>query len=387
MKKIFYLALCTIFLFLAPQTYAASQQAISEKVATLNSDDIVDGNYYTAAEIVEILGTVNGDVYAAGGQVLVNGTINGDLIVAGGTVNISGKITDDVRAAGGQITINAAIGKNLSVAGGNIELTDTTKVGGALQIAGGNLTINSSVAQEILAAGGNLTFRGSANSLEAKVGNLRLAPGAVIVGNLDYWSTEEASISTEASVSGKVTKHELPAQLKGPSSKKNLNKIFGGFNLFSKLTSITTTLILGLLLLKFFPHCTEKSIAILQKRPWASLGLGLAAAVIIPICSILIFITILALPLGVITLTLFIIYLYLSRIYVIIALGQILTKRVSQSTSSFLYLFLGIVIYYVLTSLPIIGSLLKLLIIFFGFGAGLLAAKSTYSEARTKKVF
>lgn len=387
MKKVLLLAFCTIFLFFAPYASAASQRVIDEKVSTLNSGDIINGNYYAAAEIVEIFGTVNGDVYAAGGQVLVNGTINGDLIVAGGTVNISGTITDDVRAAGGQITINAEIGKNLSVAGGNVDLSNNTNIGGALQIAGGNLTIASSVTQEILAAGGNLTFQGSANSLEAKVGNLRLAPGAVVSGNLDYWSTEEASISTESSVSGKTTRHELPSQLKHPSSSKNFNKILGGFNLFSKLVSITTTLILGFFLLKFFPHCTAQAISTLRSKPWISLGLGLAAAIIVPVCAILLFITVLALPFGVFTLALFIFYLYLTRIYAILTLGQLLTNKVSQNTSPYLYLALGIIIYYVLTSVPFLGALLKLTIVFFGFGAGLISAKSTYSEARTKKIF
>jgi hypothetical protein len=386
MRKVLFLLIIAATLILAPSTFAASKQMITEKIATLGPEEVVNGNYYAGGEIVEILGTVNGDVYAAGGQVMISGTINGDLIVAGGSVNISGKITDDVRAAGGQVTINADIGKNLSLAGGNLDISQNSSIGQAIQAAGGNILLAAPVGAEAMIAGGNITINSPiADNLQVRGGNLRLTPQAQVSGDLDYWVSEEATISEDAPIRGKTTKHELPKEFKAPSEKQ-VDSFLKGFNIFSKLISITTTLILGLILIKFFPVCSQNTVSIIRKRFWATLGLGLVTIILVPIIFLLLLVSVLGIPLAFILLTLFIIFLYYARVYAILALGHFLTTKLNKK-SVLLALLLGIVAYYALTIIPIIGGLTKLFIILIGTGAGLLAGKKTYLSARKKEVF
>jgi cytoskeletal protein CcmA (bactofilin family) len=387
MKRFALLLLIPAFLVIAPKAHAAAKKDFGNKTVTLGAEEVVDGNYYAAGETIEILGTVNGDVYAVGGQVLVKGTVNGDLITAGGVVDISGYIDQDVRVAGGQVSINAAVGKNLSAAGGNVLLSETASVGNALQVAAGTVIVKSSVGSETMIAAGSATIEGKLNgSLEAKVGNLRISPNAAILGNVDYWSPEEANISQAAGISGSITKH-LPVKNLTPSTQKQIDKFVHGADILSKLLSITTTLIIGLILIKAFPNCTSRTLKALRQRPWASLGIGFASIILVPVASVLLILTLFGTPLGILSLIIFATYLFYARIYVIIALGDFLMKKLNQTNNSLISLLIGIVIYYALTSLPLLGSIVKLITVFLGVGSGLIAARKTYSLARLKKVF
>ena len=374
------------FVIFVPSALAVSKYEPVSKLVSLKSGEVVDGNYYAFGEMVEIMGTVNGDVYAAGSQVLVNATINGDLIVAGGTVNISGNITEDLRAAGGQITIDAKVGKNASVAGGNIDLTQSASIGKAAQLAGGNVLLSAPVTSEVFLAAGNATVTSTiGENLTARTGNLRLSPGASIAGNLDYWSGEELTFSNEASVSGAITRHELPEKL--TPSEKQVSGFFKGFSLFSALTSIFSTIALGFILIKFFPNCTEAAILALKSNPWKALGIGLLFVIVTPIAILVLFVTMVGIPLALMSIPLFFIYIYFARIYAVLTAGSFLLTKSGKTPTPTLSLLTGIVIYYALGIIPFIGGLSKLFFILAGVGAGILKAKETYLAARSEKIF
>lgn len=74
--------------------------------------------------------------------------------------------------------------------------------------------------------------------------------------------------------------------------------------------------------------------------------------------------TIIGLPLAVLILALYLIFLYLAKIGASIAIGQFIVNygfKKSKKISLFLILVLGLLVYYLFTSLPYIGSLLAFL--------------------------
>ena len=75
----------------------ANEENASRVVASVPVGSIVDGDYFAAAPLVEILGSVNGDVYAFGGQILIGGEIHGELLALGGVISISGTVSQDAR--------------------------------------------------------------------------------------------------------------------------------------------------------------------------------------------------------------------------------------------------------------------------------------------------
>lgn len=363
---------------LLPVTVAAQMPNAEERVV-LSSNETVDDDYFAAGSTVEVSGTVNGDAYIAGGQIIVDGTINGDLLVAGGSILISGTITEDVRVVGGNITITGEIGDNLSFAGGNVTITEDAQIAGNLAVAGGNVDLLAPVAGSVRAGVGNLNIANSVGGdVEAGVGNLRLSSAAAVGGSVTYWSETEASIAPEASVSGEVQRNEV----KRPDVDQNeVRALTTGFDMFTTALSLITTLILGFILLYLFPRFNEAVVKVIDDRPPFALLIGLLAMLLIPMIAIAMMITVIGIPLGILTFTLYFVLLYLSRIYAMSWIGSKVLKNSTPITT----FMVGLVIYYLVGIVPIVGPLLKLLATLIGLGGVLLAWNASRVTTASRK--
>ena len=380
-KKLFVTLPILLLLFLAPSASAKDKDVRETKVVALPAGEVVDGDYFAFGDVVEVSGTVNGDVYAFGGQVLVDGKVNGDLITAGGTVTISGNISQDLRVGGGQITISGEIGRNVTVGGGNVEFTNGASVRGSVLAGAGNLTLAAPVGSSVKVGAGNLSISNKIDGdVEAGVGGLRLTSKAQIKGNLTYWSDQKALIDKNALVSGEITKRATP-EIARPSP-RGIFGGFGAFNIISTIIGFVSTFILGLIFIKFFPKFSAATVSTLSKKPWVSLGIGLLAVVVTPIVFIILLITVVGIPIAFILIALYLISLYLARIFVIFWVGTTLLSRTGRKPHAVWAFILGLVAYYVLTLIPIVGCIITALVILFGLGGLLITKKDTYLAAK-----
>ena len=339
---------------------------------------VIDGDYFAFGSLAEISGTVNGDVYAFAGQVLIDGKVNGDILASGGRIRISGTVAQDVRAAGGHVTVSGTIGRNLTVAGGNVELASSATVRGGLVAAGGNVEVLAPIGRDSRIAAGALALASRVDgNVDAAVGTLRIASTAEIQGNVNYWSDEEASVSQGARIQGKISRRVPPEK---PRVWPAL--LFGW--IFVIAVSFVSTLILGLLSLRFLPAFHRSATAMLAARPWMSLGIGFLAAVVTPVVCVLLFAAVLTVPIALILLAAFFILLYWSRIFAITRIGEaILRRRASGGYAPFV---LGLVVYYLLAIIPVLGWLVVVLVVLFGLGAELSARKHLYGAARRQEI-
>jgi cytoskeletal protein CcmA (bactofilin family) len=353
-------------------------QSGSRRSVTVPASQVVNGDYFAFGGNVEISGTINGDLYASGGQVVIDGTVNGDVLVAGGRVSLSGTVSQDVRAAGGQITISGKVGRNLTVAGGQVELAPSTVLHGGLVAAGGNVDLSAPVGGAVKVAAGTLTVGNLVDgNVDAAVGTLRIASKADIQGDVNYWSRREASVSEGARIHGKIVRNVPP---KRPRLFPAVFFVWLGFVSINFLS----TLILGLLSLRFLPRFHQSVVTTLSERSWASLGIGFVAAIVVPVVCSLLFATVVAIPLALILLTAFFIMLYWARIYAIGRIGEFIFARLRPASSRASAFLLGLFIYYLLAIIPFIGWLVVPLVMLFGLGAELIARKQFYTTARTQ---
>lgn len=365
MKKIS-LLLSSIFLLIAAPALAAHSNN-RNSTSVLAAGTTINQDYFAAAGVTQLSGTINGDAYLAGGQVEVDGTINGDLLAAGGTITVSGKVTGSLRVAGGTVIVSGDVGRNITVAGGSVEITRAANVHGSLLAAGGNVTINGPIGTNIKVGSGNVTINGPiGGNVEAGVSQLHLAAGADIKGNLTYLSNNDLTKDSGAKVAGTITKRTPPQR-----------QVNHGFVVFFKLAQLLSLLLIGLILLKLFPGFTNRAGQQLKASPWTALGLGFAALILVPIAVILLGITLIGLPLGLIVLALYLIDLYLAPIIVAIEGGELLTKSLGSDTGRYLAFVIGIVLYWLLTLVPIIGPLVVFISILLGLGA-IVRAKRDY---------
>ncbi|MCI0453719.1 MAG: polymer-forming cytoskeletal protein [Candidatus Dadabacteria bacterium] len=375
----------SVLLFTLPAFSAKEQEEANlqtGELVTVPSGEVINKDYFAFGEKVEISGTINGDLYAAGGQILIDGTINGDLLAAGGKISISGKISQDARIIGGQIIIDGEIGRNLTASAGNIELTDSAKVSGTVVAGGGSILLAAPIGKDVMIAARNLTVSDKiSGNLKACVGSLRLTSKAEISGDLTYWSDEKASIDENAKILGSVTQKTPPK----PSPEKMFG-IFAGFYLFVTFISFISTLIIGLLLIYLYPKYNRDTVSTLRKRPLASLGIGFVTLVVAPIALILIFSTIVGIPLALILLASYLITVYLARIYVIFWGGLYIFERLGKTVHEGWAFFVGLIVYFIITLIPIIGGIIAFLVLLSGLGALVLTKKELYQTLRKQNI-
>lgn len=352
-------------------------ETAEEKVVTLGSDKTVDEDYFATGDTVEIHGTVNGDLYAAARKVIVEGIINGDVIVTAGTVNISGKVSQDARIAGGKITITGNIRRNVSVAGGYVEILGPAGVGGSILAFGGELILSAPVGGNVKAAAGEMLISDTIDGdVEAAAGKIRLTPEAQINGDLTYSSEEEISLEPGAVISGTVTRKDSSGFF--DISAEKMSVVFFGTYIFTALVNFFSTLLIGLILLYLCPEFMKRTVEILREKTLSSAGAGFLAVILTPIIIISLMLTILGIPLALILTGIYIIYLYVSRVFVIHWAGHLVLKKSGKESSSGWVFFTGLIVFTVLSVIPVIGGIITFLATVFGLGSLLLSKKEFY---------
>lgn len=350
----------------------------SEKVV-LEENEVVNQDFFIAGEDVNIKGTVNGDLYAAGGSVIVDGIVNGDVLATGGDIEINGKVNGNTRVAGGNIKVKGSLSKNLTAGAGNIEIEKEATIGGSLVFGAGNVQVDGPVAGNIVAGVGNLVINNNiTGSVYAGVGQLQINDQAKIMGNITYWSDEEYVIEDGAVVVGQIN-HQFPSENK---SKENNMRSFGtGFRVFSLLSMV----VIGLLMLRFFPGLLETGAGFIDQKPWQSLGFGFLKLILEPIAAIILMITIIGLPIGIFLMFAYIIELYFASYIVAYYIGRLIWNKFNKTESRYWSFVLGALIFVLITSVPMVAGIVRFFSILFGLGAILLVKYSWYKKTFVKK--
>ena len=366
--------------------WAANREAEAASLGPVGvpAGRVIDRDAFAAGPLVEISGTVNGDVYAAGGQVLIDGRVNGDVLVAGGRVMLSGAVAQNVRVAGGQVTFSGTVGRNVTVFGGNVELTPGAMITGSLVVAGGNVHLAAPLGGGATVAAASLILSNRVGGeVQAAVGALRIGPKADIRGRVAYMSQREASVDPGARIE-KLTRLVPPA-IPRPSPRR-IFAVFAAVTFVVMAVSFVSTLVLGLLSLRFLPRYHEAAVRTLREQPWVSIGVGFVAAVLTPVATAILFATVLGIPLALILAAVYPILLYWGRIFALHRLGEALCRLFRASPRPGWALVLGLVVYYPLALIPVLGGGVMLVVVLSGLGAEVIARKNLYLAARTQGI-
>lgn len=314
----------------------------------LSKGRVVDKDYFAAGNTVTLEGTVNGDAYLAGGNIVVDGTVNGDLLTAGGNVDVRGIVTGNIRAAGGNINIGGIVGRNISIAGGNINFSPGANVAGNLALAGGQIT---------------------------------LGPQTTVDGNLTYFSSNPATISQEATISGQVSQN-IPDRKPKEEAKREIGALFSFFT----IASFILASIIGIILIKLLPNYFAGISGVIVNKPWVSLGIGLLTIIVFPVVFMLLMFTIIGIPIAIFLAFVLAALLYLSKIFVAFVIGGIVLQRFTQNAGKVWVFLLGLVIYYIVTLIPIFGWIISMVVGLIGLGAILITKRDFYKDLRAKQI-
>jgi len=414
------LVLVTLLALAVATPTRAFEPRIGEDVV-IAMGEVISEDLYVSAASFTLNGTVKGDVIVAAQTVTINGTIEGDLMAAGQAVIINGKVLDDTRIAGMTLFLgeSASIGDDLFGAGYSLEARPGSKVGGSLAFGGGQALLAGNVKDNAFMAGGGLELTGEiGGNLKVEVGEaqasngpppsmfmpptgvtmptvnpgLAVDPSARIGGNLEYTQTKDLSIPGGVVV-GNITRIEpqLSPEQVAAAPKPFAQRVGDWF--LNLIRTILTLFLLGLLLGWLFPRFVRQAGEKLQAKPWHSLGWGVVsyAALFFAILVVLIAMILLALLFGVLTLgklsslsvglgLLTIVLLvfgfvlaagFVVKIVASGLVGKLILNKAKPGLGEHKVwpLLVGVGVIAILISLPYVGWLFKMLLIFFGLGA------------------
>lgn len=371
--------LCIPILLFADKKASGEQQ----KVTVLPSGAIHKGDYFATGSSVEISGTVNGDVYVCAEQVIIDGVVNGDVLAAGGSVDISGKVTNNCRLLAGQILVSGEVSKNVTALAGNLQLLSSAVVHGNLVAIAGNADLAAKIGADASIIASNLRVASQVKeNLYGYVGQMRLTSKATIGGDLDYRTNTPLWIEEGAVVHGKITHH--PSFFHELVQGTWIQSLLVGSKVLTTLMNIIYTFVLGLLLIKLFPKSLEAAIHSLKNHPFKSLSYGVMLLVLLPLASILLLMTVLGAPFALTLIALNVIYFYTAKIYCILWATNWTFGKMGVRANRLSTFFLGLLIYFGLTAIPIFGTIVAVIAMLFGVGAGVLGQAKRLSSNLTR---
>ncbi len=320
--------------------------------------------------------TVPSDLYVFGGTVRVEGTVDGDLVAFGGTIDVLGTVTGDVLAAGGRVTVSGTVGGDARVAGGSVSVAG--KVAEDLAATGGQVSLDPSgtVGEDMLASAGRLTVDGTVTGdLTATAGSYAKA-GAI-------GGTEDVIISPERA----PTATPIPPSVQETATSVAVDAI----------QHFVVVLLAGGLLLWLAPRAYAATQVTLRTRPLPSAGWGILGLIgyVVVLIAIIIAMILLAIIFGIVsfgdlvglsvlggivallglTLGFIVVCAYLADAIVGAALAGFVMRGRGPMTrgQEFGALAAGAAVVVILSSIPVIGGWVKLVVILLGLGAVLLA--------------
>ncbi|MFC1726919.1 hypothetical protein ACFL0Y_00135 [Patescibacteria group bacterium] len=380
MKKVIGL---TIFLILSSLFLGTAQAQETPRVVFVNSREEINHDYLNAGESVTISGVVNGDVYLAGVNVIVDGQVNGDLLVAAGNLSLLGEVSGDVRAVGSHVLVNGLVGKNMSFAGGTLVTTEQSVITGSLMAAGSNLEINGPIGLDAQVYAKELTLNNQiGRDLKGGFEVLTLTSGASINGNLDYKSPQEAEIV--GGVVGGLTNYEKVATGSVKKSQEK-NRPLKKPNLFTGLPSLIFTFFLGWFFIRLFPQRAKGVVDVLGSRLFLSFGLGLVFLIMLAPFFVFLALTIIGIPFIPLLIPVIGLLIYLVRVFPALWLGQKILSRKDFSKNQTLPLLVGLLLYFALRHVWVLGSLTLFVFVCLGLGAFILDQKNLRKAKKKAK--
>lgn len=389
-------------------------------VVVVGADEVIEDDLYVAAGEFRLDGTVRGDLVVVGGTLTVNGTVEGDLIAAGQSVIVNGTVEDDARVAGYALTIGGDVADDVIAAGFSLEGAEASAIGGDVIYAGYQALLAGEVGGDVNVGGGAVEIAGDIQGdVSVDVGgtergeslppfynfipnvptvpsvpaSLTVREGAEIGGDLSYTANFEADVPIDA-VSGNVDFNryvpEEPEEEERPQPSPALMVARWSFR---QLRRLATFLLIGVLMMWVVPGWTRKLARNLESKPLPSLGWGVVAIAVFGAVMVMLVIAtvLLTIVFGAVTLgglagrlavlggivttsagfSFSLLWRYVTTIVISLFVGQMIFRAFNSPAEQNRWwpVVLGVVIFVIVTAVPVLGWLVKLAAVLFGLGA------------------
>ncbi len=312
------LTLLLLFIFLPTQSFATTIQGPAPHF--INEDDI------------RISKEVNGETILIGTNISVDAPINGDVLIIGDNVSIAAPINGDLRVVGSQTEIESQVSGSFAFISEKVVITSVGEVSKDAYGISQGFSLYGRVGGDL-----NLGYAKDANILID--GN--------VAGNIHYLNSIP-NLTDKSFLGGKLVQTD--------TSKVEENEEFMRLKvIIGKIIHSLSLILMGLLIINFFPKIFEKGLNSYTKNISQNLLYGLLSLVLIPLVIILLLASVIAAPIALVITGIVIFLIYIAPLYPAMFIGK---KLLPNAKGVLIQLICGIFIFDVISMGPYIGSIL-----------------------------
>jgi len=364
-KKLIPFVLLALFLFLPFSVFAQNVKldkfVIEASQKETNSQFIyhpevliegeIEGDVFILAKTAEISGSIKGNIYFLGNELRFTRTsaVSGSLFALANEINLSGNFKGNVYL--GCSTLNTY---------------ETLKQEGEINFLANEATLKGHFLKNSKGKGIYVYIEKAIfeKDLILNTKSLTYTSDTEVKGTLRYKSPNKALFLGEDSQTAKIQKEEWK-QTKTQSFWKLWAK-----EISKSFISILSLIILGFIFVLLWKEKYKTIIFSLEENLWPSLGWGIIYSIVLPPAILVLFISLIGIPLGLILISFTLFWAYFSYIIVGGLLGKHLVEFLGKDSEKrpYLSLALGIIVIWIIFSLPFIGTILKILSIILGIG-------------------
>lgn len=306
-------------------------------------DYIVDGNLFVMADTVTINSQIGGDAFILSNNLTIGeqGYIFSNLFTVSKNITING-VVYDLYSVANNLSINGYIYRDMRVSSDNINILGTI---------GRNVYANCTNL--------NLLTESSENPTESTE-SIETSSHAVIVGNLNYSSTQEASIPS-GTVNGKINFDK----------KEIINENIISTYIISLGTFVITIAAIWLICLWIAPKFLQNNTSLITtKKILPIIGLGILTPIVLVILSVLLLVLGITSTLGLLMLiALFVLIAISTSIFVITVNSVVCQKlKITKNVTIFGMVIISAIVLWLIGLIPYVGSIISLLAVILGLG-------------------
>lgn len=395
MKKLNKIVISIIFLFMLINLPLSAMMDNSGKYRdkmgniTINKETILDEDAYLFGRTILIDGKAEYGVNSCGRKIIVNGVINEELMALSQILEINGEVKDNVKAAAQEININGIIGRNVMGCSTDLMLSKKAKINGSLKAFCSSAIIDGVIGKNLRLKAKDIKISGIINGDANLCSNNIIFSSAVINGNLKYESSTELIIPKDTKIKGKVewVRHNYSS-----AERKTIAASFIAF-IIGILFVIRIALFIGMIIIAIIIiKISSRQVIVITDAMRTSflksIGTGVLVVIIIPLISLILLFTLIGIPVSIFLIFALMIIWYVSKIFVGLFIGKAILDffRKDGKSSLILSFIIGIILFKLITWIPVIGCLLGMLAAVWAIGAFVITRYALYKELKEKEI-
>ena len=359
-------SLLLIFMLAATPAFAWEEQIQRTTSYDLPAGSTNNGQLVLLAERASFSGTTEDDVFVMA-SVAANftGEAKADTWVMAGQTTLGGHLRDHVRAGGQSIVVSGVLDRSVLALGSTVHLTTGSVVRGGATLVGESVVIEGAIGGPVYVVAQTVTLSGALDgALRLYAQDIVIMPGTVIAGDLLYTSPKELFLDSRVHMGGELKRVEVSGRAPAATT-------LTAEALVLKFLQLAAALLVGLPFALLFPNLIGRATHLVRFNLLRSMLIGFAVFFLLPFLAVAMALTLVGLPLSLLAGGLAVALLYLGKVVVALVLGGLLLRRRGAQSIAVVSgaMALGLILMYIVFSLPVLGGSLALLIAITGSGA------------------